>query len=157
MNTFDNFKLIGANATRFVLIHGNASAIVGAYRGAMGSRIISRVKVVGTIELGLVPLPLLDGTPSERVLTKAIAKLGFSTYVTIYRPFDTKIKDELEKLRKKCRSAGYIRDDGSPLESTEHTLHRYENGSDLNRQPLECFCQAKFPPLILNEKPATLI
>jgi len=63
MNTFDDFKLTGANAARFVPIHGNAAGIVGAYRKVMGMKIRSREKFVGKIELGMVPLFLLDGRP----------------------------------------------------------------------------------------------
>jgi len=92
MNTFDDFKLIGANASRFVPILGNASGIVGAYRKAMGVKVRAREKFAGKIELGMVPLFLLDGRPSENSLPKTAAKLGLTVYAVICRPFNVEIK-----------------------------------------------------------------
>jgi hypothetical protein len=137
MNTFDGFKLTGANSTRYILIRGNASGIVGAYRKAVGVKIRAKVKHVGKIELGLVPLFLLDGRLSPKILKKAVAKLGLVTYVAIYRPFDPEIKKQLRELHQKCRDGGYIKEDGSDAEWVDDTLLRYENGNDFTREHLK--------------------
>ena len=136
MNTFDDFKLTGANAARFVPIHGNASGIVGAYRKAMGVKIRNKEKFVGKPELGMVPLFLLDGRPSEKSLSKAVAQLGLSFFVAVYRPFNIEIKKRFRDLHEK--SCGWhINKDGSIAEWLSDTLLQYKNGNAFTREALE--------------------
>jgi hypothetical protein len=137
MNTFDDFKLTGANAARFVLIHGNASGIIGAYRKAMGVKIRAKEKYEGKIELGMVPLFLLDGRPSEKSLPKVAAKLGLTVYAVIYRPFNVEVKKKFRELCEKCRKRGYLEKDGSKADWLPDTISRYENGNDFTRNSLE--------------------
>ena len=137
MNTFDDFKLTGANATRYVPIHGNASGIIGAYRKTMGVKIKARVKHVGKIELGMVPLFLLDGKLSAKALNRAVETLGLTAYVAIYRPFDSNIKTRFEKLYKTCCKRGYFKKDGSCSDWITEDLQRYETGNIFAREFVE--------------------
>ena len=136
MNTFDDFKLTGANAARFVPIYGNASGIVGAYRNTMGVKIRARKKIVGKIDLGMVPLFLLDGRPSEKTLSQATAKLGLTVYAAIYRPFNIEIKKRYRKLHERCRG-WHFKKDGSMVEWLPDTISRYESGCPFAQESLE--------------------
>ena len=92
MNSFDDFKLTGANITRYFPIWGNSSKIIGVYRKTMGFKVKARAKKYREMELGLIPLFLLDGELSEKKLKRAAEILNLKAYVAIYRPFDIKIK-----------------------------------------------------------------
>ena len=113
MNSFDGFTLTGANNSRYVPILGNSAGIIGAYRKAMGVKIHSHVKHYGKMELGLVPLFLLDGELSAQRLKTAIEKLQLSAYVAVYRPFDITLKNRYEEQDRRCRGMGFIKKDGS--------------------------------------------
>ena len=116
MNSFDGFVLTGANKTRYVPIIGNATGIIGAYRKAVGVKVRAHAKRYGKIELGLMPLFLLDGELTAKTLKKAVETLRLTDYVAIYRPYNIKIRKRLENEYQLCRTGGIVNKDGSVSE-----------------------------------------
>lgn len=115
MNTFDGFNLTGANIARYIPILGNAASIISAYR-----------KRAEAVEIGRVPLFLLDGELPAKTLIRAVAQLNSTKYITIYRPFDTKIKKKFEDLYQRVRSAGFLKKNGTAADWVLENKHRFE-------------------------------
>jgi hypothetical protein len=116
MNSFDDFRLSGANITRYVPIWGDSTGIIGAYKKTLGVKVRNRIKTYGKIELGLMPLFLLDGELSAKTLKKAVERLQLTAYMAIYRPYDVKLKKRFEDEYKRCRQGGIVKKDGTVSE-----------------------------------------
>lgn len=125
MNTFDNFRLCGANINRYVPILSDASKMVGAYR-----------KLAEVVETGKVPLFLLDGVITQENLAKAIEKAGLTAFVAICRTCDNKAKKELENLYKMMRSRGLLNKDGMACEWLSREVRKCDTLTGETKQAL---------------------
>jgi hypothetical protein len=127
VNSFQDFRLTGANAARYLPIFGDAPGIIGAYRKYAEPHKKHEPPPLG---IGQTPLFLLDGKLSAATLRRAEEKLKLTVFVAVYRPFDVKLKRQAQSLYKKLRGWGWIGKDGAAADWVLEDKLRAESTTD---------------------------